>query len=339
MALTPTLLADYASVLSEKGLDFHEQRIGQYGGYQFAKKDADNIVNVNDINSGRTAPSRVVKVPVLNKETVTINGARSLTITGNDSTSAFQTVTYVTLASDITMRPIENDGNYISYLRQFEQKMEALEFAWLKQLDQLVINGLILGRTQFDASAGVPYALTGNILQVPNANKLDFFNEIDAIYDVNEFNSDMLTILGSSRVKSLVHELDENALYNAENKLIRLDNKEVAYSTRVPFAGSYGAFVLLKNSCGILNWNSPEAVRGYKESESKFKTIEYLPRVGMDVEVLWDNSFTDLSATLGAGTETAMVHRMQFSTDVAIVTAYNSAPLTQASPIFQVNIV
>ncbi|MBE9489008.1 MAG: hypothetical protein IMY67_01820 [Bacteroidetes bacterium] len=337
MAITPTALADYAARYKPRGLDVHEERIGSYGMFTFAVNDAKNLIDTKGINAGRTAESRTVKVPVLNKEVVTINNARSLTITGNASTSAFQAVTYVTLASDITMERMSYYDNEIQYQQVLDRKLLALQNAWLEQLDQMAVDQAIVARTQFDASAGVPYTLALDILEVPNADKEEWFGEIDAIYNINNFDAATMAIVGDPRLRTVVKGIDEFAIYNSQNKALRLNGKDITFSNRVPKTGSYGAFVMLEGSLGIMNWNGKEYIDGVKETESKFKSIAFMPKLGLDVEVFHDSKFTDLTPGI-PGSETSMVDHIQVSTDIAVISAYQSAPVTVASPIFQVNI-
>lgn len=337
MAITPTALADYAARYKPRGLDAHEERIGAYGMFSFAIKDAKNLIDTKEINAGRTAESRTVKVPVLDKEIVTINNVRSLTITGNPSTSSFQVVTYITLVSDITMERMSYYDNEIKYQQILDKKLLALQNAWLEQLDQMAVDQAVIARTQFDASAGVPYPLVLDILEVPNADKEEWFGEIEAVYNINNFDAATMSIVGDPRLKTVVKGIDEFAVYNSQNKALRLDGKDITFSNRVPKTGSYGAFVMLEGSLGIINWNGKEYIDGVKETESKFKSIAFMPKLGLDVEVFHDSKFTNLAPGIPGG-ETAMVDHIQVSSDFAVISTYQSNPANVASPIFQVNV-
>jgi hypothetical protein len=333
-----TKVLDAVSVGGE--IDWAERSYAIHGAFTLAKSDGE-MFNLEAIKAAKKRFDHVTKVPVIKRGNVTINASRSLTIAAPGLDSEFLAVTFVTLASDIVMQPAAHYGNYVDYQKALATQITDIQRAWRAELDSLVVAQLILNRTQVDGTAGNPYALVGDIYQVPAADVDYWYNEINAIFTYNDFDGKELNILGSPRVQTIVNKINENAVYNAENKALRIQDKNFYFSKNVPFVNDMGAFALTKGSIGIMNWNNPEAsmprvtTQMNPDGELGLATFN---EIGFDVEVLEVLKRANLSGTLGAGNETASVVSFQFASEFAIIGNYISDRVAYPSNVAQLNI-
>ena len=332
-----TKVAD--AIVTEKDFDWAELAHQIYGAFALAKVDTPNF-RLENLNTLRQSFAQSVKIPVIDRKAVTINNARSLTITAPELDSKFVNLTFFTMSSNIVMRPADFDGDAISYSKAFAREILALQEAWRRQLDATIVAKLIANKTQVDGSAGVPYPFVANTYNVPNLDHEQFLNEVDALMTYNDFDGESLNILGDPSFKSYVNKLGQNALYQAENKAIMLGDKSLFFSKNVPKTAKMGAFAMTKGSIGLTNWNNPQssAPRKAQQNPAGEDGIAYFPLLDFNVEVLQVLGKADLSATLGAGHETATVESFQFSTEFCLLENHISDRAVNPSNILQANI-
>lgn len=337
MTLLATVLADYATPYGVGNLDWAEKRFSTYGIFEHAKNDASNLIPLDVIKANKTAETRPMKVTVKNGLTLSTSATRSINITAADSTSAFVTLSYATLRVAFDMKPAIYANNYVGYQADFKDKMDAAQHALMLALDGLGYTKLNTDKAQYNAAAGNPYTLNAsNDIEVAYADRKNFLNEVDALFAANDLNSVPLNIVANPRTMALVREIQQSAMYNAENKALVLEGKNFLFSNRVTNASpaAYTLFAMTPGALALGNWNDIDAQTNQK-GENGEATIMNLPLMGMDMAIFRRRTFADLHATY-SGLDRSMQEGYELSSDFYFLTPYNSSPTTKATPIYKV---
>jgi hypothetical protein len=337
--LLATVLQDYVATYQNK-LDLAENRASNYGILAHAQADTANLVDAAALAANKRSERQGTKIPVLQDLVLSVTSARSLTIATTQSTSAFVTLSYATICTGFSINEALYGDNYIGLQADLNRKIFAVEKAFMLSLDGSGYTKLNTDKAQFNYAQGNPYTLNAsNDIEVPYADRLNFFNEIDGLFLANDIDVSTMNIVGSYRVNSLVNEYNKSATYNQENKAIALGNKNFRFSNRVTNASPYAytMFCMAPGSIGLLNWNTPDSVMGLTAMNGEADVVN-LPNLGMTVGVFRQRNFEDLSG-LRAGMNHSVVTRYEFSTDICWITPYNSKPTTKATPIYKVGII
>lgn len=337
MAISATFVNDAIVAYGNQNLDLYEHRLSNYGLLEAAKIGINNMLPALKIEEIKKAEGHTTKVPVINNQTFTVTTSRSLTIADSENTSAFVTLTFATLRSAFSLITSQYKSNYIAKVDDMGKKMWDMQKTWLAYLDNLAYTKVNTDKAQtLGDAAGNPYSLdASNDIVVPYADRENFFAELKAILMANNLTPEDMLVVGSPRMLSVLSKIQESGLYNAENKAMRLLGTDFGFSNKiVNDAGQmFTGFALKKDSFGMINWNDIDAQMKNKANNGEAYT-QILPLLGMEVGVFYANEFADKSAVL-AGLQRTQVDYFEFSTDVAWITSYNSAPTTVANPIFK----
>lgn len=336
--LLATVLNDYVASYNGK-LDFAENRASNYGILAWMQADTPNLIDAAVLAANKNSERQPSKIPVLKDLVLSVSSARSLTIATTQSESAFVTLSYSTIATGFSINEAIYADNYIGRQQDFNRKVQAVEKAFMLHIDGLGYTKANTDKAQYNEADGNPYSLdASNDLIVPNADKEAFWNEIDGILMANDIATDTINVIGNPRTEALVKKINQSAQYNAENKALSIGNKNFRFSNRVTNASpaAYTLFVAAPGTIGILNWNDVDARMALTAMNGAASTVA-LPMLGMTVGVFEQRNFEDLSGTY-AGKQHSVVTRYEFSTDICLVTCYNSKPTTKATPLFKARI-
>lgn len=340
MSLAATTLNDARIKYADANLDKFEHKRGNYGIVEAFKADTNRTLTPAQIEEARTAPQRTVNVPVMQRGSVTIKNVRSCTISGGKNTSALIPVTWKTYAFDVEQIPAEFDNNEIAKEQDLIRKVEDGMRDLMEAIEADAYAALENGKSQVNKGGG-NYTMTGNALQIPKGDDHKF-NELKAIMRGNKFKSINWTVVANPYFEADVEKLYAQGYSNDENTAYQFNNWNFGYSHAiVPDTATPGSekqaegFIIPEGSLAMLTWIDRTSQRGKKLGDKEWFTSAPMPILGESMGVFFKEDCVDKSTDLGAGNEQVPVEQYQFSIDVAFLTAYNSNPVAEPSPIFK----
>lgn len=330
MALTPTALDEWRA--KENNIDYHEHRFGLYGGFALALADTDNLIPDKTIVQERTTADRTVSFAVLNKGSLSPGSARTCTGATYESTSAYVTPSWTTWNVGFQMIRSQYESNYVSYMKDFSKKMDDVQRVLLENLDTAAIAHLNTNKSTVNNASGNPYSFASGLSSVPLADNDLFLNELGSIMVANDLPDDTINILGSPRFKAYTKEWTNQGANNAENREFQFGPYSFYYSRRntVATGNRDTVYALPPASFGFLNWIAPDFRVGSESGDGKQWSVVSMPKVGIDLELLYQSSCADKSDVV-TGLEASLLEQFMFSTDYVFTSAYNSTSTNPGS--------
>lgn len=326
-------------------LDRNELRLSNYGALDLVRAQnvgPNAILSASDRELIRKSFGNTVRIPVLDAEDVTIRNVRSCTIPSSENTLNWVTLTFVTYAFGFTMMPAQHFNNVIGYQEDYNRKLLKYLVKFADVLDQASVNTINTARNiYFPAAISSFYPVVGNALQVADAKKEDFYNDVDTILATMDF-AGRPNVLASTSAMSLINKLRNQGGTDQGDKSYQFAGKDFYFSNRVAVnAGMRStAFIMPDGVIGMENRNDPDAIAGSKAANGKEWGTEFMPIVNMEMGTFYMSDCADLSAVHAGttGLTRSLLEGFEFSTDVCFVTSYNSAPATRYSPIIKAEI-
>lgn len=351
MSLQATLMqnlrAKYAGTL-----DKNEERLSRYGGYELFRQDTfseNSIVDEDILTKAANSIGNTLDIPVINASDITITNARTCTLAVDESESALVTVVFVTYQFGFTLTPASYKNNDIKYEQDFQKKMLRAARVFAVELDNTAITQIETDKTTVTDSSfvgvGAKYgALVGDAIQVSAAQSQFFFNDLSTIMEEDDY-LELYNVLGSTTLKSQVALYANQGGSNAENSLFQYGDYNFTYSNRVVVdtAGLKEStlYCMPKGTLATFNRNTPDCEAGTKIAEGEFYDVINLPVVDLNVGLHYKRECADSSGLNGGGQAflaDAVKETWIMSTDVAFITAYNSQPGVDPSPIHKAEI-
>lgn len=318
-------------------LDRDEWRFTRYGLVESIKEQTnsiDSILSQDLKQKALESEGRALEIPVMKKGAVTLKNVRSCNIGSLENETDMVSVTWKTVVADLSMKKAEYHKNQVSYLQDFGKKMQTIEHAFLKAIEDDVYASLDNAKSGVYASSlvaptGAKYGLVGDSIQVGANEQELFFNDVDVILNEdNIWNANYQVLASTTLMSPIRHYLNQGA-GNDE----RIDYQFGAYSFRFSNQVVNGAgkkatgFIMPNGSIGFLSRINIDAKMGNKTSDGTTWEVANLPTLGLQVGVMHKSTCSDLSGTTGLEhLKASMVENFQFSFDYAIVTPYNSDP-------------
>ncbi len=330
------------------GLDKNESRPSRYGAYDFFRDDSLNpngIMDADMIAKIKRSFGNTVTVPVLDAKAVTIGSVRSCTIPDDENVSQLVTLTFATLAFGFTMYPGQYFNNDIKYQQDFSRKLNRYLIQLSSTLDQSSIDTLEAQKNVFWTGTSVYYAESGDALQVPQAEKNDFYNQLAAIMETMDFYGDIKIVQstsGSPLNRRLVAQGDANSI----NENFQMLPYQWYLSNRVSNSGGVEStlYSVESGSVGFESRVDPDALAGSRIGDQKEWDVVNVPlpgsRHGLEMGSYFNKDCSDASAlTSGTtGLTRTLKESFEWSADVVFVTAYNSSTATRFNPIVKAEI-
>jgi hypothetical protein len=338
MTLVSTLMQPLRSKYADNALDRNELRQSRYGVLDLFKKQSAAgglLTEETNANIKRSFGNTVV-VPVLNAPNVTIGNVRSCTVVDAENTSALVTLTFATYSFGFTMYPAQHFNNDIAYQNDFNQKLEAYLLKFAGTLDTLCASKLNSDKNIFwDAAITAQYAQVANALQVPVAGAADFYNRASSIMEFMDFYG-QYDVAASTFHQPVISRLANQGTGNDINQSFQFGGFNYGYSNRVTSGAGVAstAYIVPQNTLAIANRNDPDSIMGSTAAGREWGEVQ-MPIVGLNMGSIYYEDCTDANA-LHAGTTGLTATKkegFQWSTDICLVTAYNSSAATKASPI------
>ncbi|GGG97367.1 hypothetical protein [Pedobacter zeae] len=314
MSTAATVFQDAIMQVSKKfTYNKFEGRMSRYSVLQAFLDNAGMMLPESTIQKLRTAAVRTTKIPVLNAYEATLISQRSCTITPDEPTSAFKTMSWATIGFSVGITPSDSANNYIdaetNLAWQFEQGWRSV----YSQLDSLGYQTLETNKTGVFPSP--LYANANGAYQVPFTQKQDFYKNLPAVMLRHDFDGRIVDIANTEAMIDPVY-LAAQGGQNGQNLQYQVGNIDFYRSNRV----LTGADVLEthynmpEGAIGIYNWNDWESQNKVTVHLGKGWDLISDPRYGLTWGVFYENDCQDGK----------FVKKWNIITDVSFLTAYSS---------------
>ena len=337
MALSSTKLDAYRQKVEESNIDRYENRFSNYGAFATYLDDTPNLIPGGaEFIANRKGEDRTASFTVIKRESFSASSSRSCTAGTQDSTSAYVTPSWTTWKFAVMVVPSQYENNNVTMQADFNHKMETLERTILYDLDTAAVTSLEANISAVNNASGNPYTFASSVSDVPNSGQEYFLNELTSQMMHNDLPTDPIQIIASPRFASYWDRYTNQGAGNSANTQFQFGGKRVAYSNQITVATSDRDTVYAAplGSYGFLNWIDPDARMNHVSGDGKEWFVQNLPKVGIDVGVLYQSTCADKSALQG-GLEATLTESYSFSFDYMFTTAYNSTPSTNPGTIFK----
>lgn len=325
--------------------DKNELRPSRYGALDLflqQTNEAGSIITPELIEKAEKSIGSTLQTPVFDFDGgITIGNTRPVIIADSENTSNLMTITFATYSWGFTIVPAMYMNNEVSMQADFERKFLKYLYKFAETLDSACIAALSTNKSQVFTDPLI-YPTTGNVLQATNAQRETILGDLNPILAAND-HFGQIHVLGNGGIESIVRKLAESGLYNNTNKQLEYSDKILHFSSRIANAANQfaTAFAVQSASVGLLARFEREALLGTKAKTGHEWDISTLPLVNMPVGTYYYESVGDFSGIAGAATADLTRARKEhygFAVDIAILTPYNSAPTTIATPIVKAQI-
>jgi hypothetical protein len=331
------------------GLDSLELRGSNYGALSLYRKQSASPTGV--LSGGLKASlessfGRVVQAPVVDYINPTIGNTRTCAVQTGGLNSKLVVFTFFTLAFGFPLIRSEFVNNEIGEQEYLFKMLEARRLASMALLDQKCVDHLELKKNQFfPASITAYYAEANDALQVPNDERLEYYNFIQSILETMDLTgtpdvlvnpmsmADVRKIQGQGTTDEgdLSYALDGVGSFFSSNRVIPgLGNRAVQY-------------LVGQNSVGIVSRIDPDCARGVThggaDNPVREWTTQDVPGLGL-MGLYYRQDCSDESATLAAqalqGLTRTSVESFEYSADYCLVSLYNSDEAGRHFPVIKV---
>jgi len=351
MTLVNTLLeplrAEYLGAL-----DKYENRGSKYGALSTFMGDTDEA---NSILSGdakdkiKASFGNSINIPVVDYKDVTIGSTRSCIIADDENTSNLVAVTFTTYVFGFTMTPAQHYQNSVKYQEDFNLKMKMALNSFQSALDTQCINQLEADKNQFWTNVAPDYyTQAADALQVAQAEKTDFYNQLGSIMGTMDYAMDDVKVISNWQELANVRRYAAQGSGNSSNLAFQLPPYSFEASNRIvngaPTTEST-SYAFPSGSVAIINANDADAILGARIGAADSPVKEW-SEVSVPLEdgrtmmlgSYYNQDCADKSALGGGANERSHVESFEFSTEVATLSAYNSNPANRYSPIVKTEI-
>lgn len=334
------VLTRIQNTLAQSNVDKFEYRASRYGAldaFMVQSNDPTGILTEELKEKARTSIGTNLQTPVIDYDAdVTIGNTRTLTIQDSENTSRFIDITFATYAWGFTITPAMFMNNEISIQRDFNTKMMKYIYKFAQKLDEAALAALAANKTKVLKNP-LLYTFTAGSVDAKWAERENVFGDLEVMMGANDFYG-QLHIIGDAGVESIMKKLQQHGLYNDVNKQNEFAGKVVHLTNHLAAANGKFAqgYAVNAGSLGLLTRFERDSLLGTVSGDGHEWGIATLPLLNMPVGTYFYDSVGDYSGIAGEATADMVRTRKEhygFAVDVAFITAYNSAPNTNPSPI------
>lgn len=325
---------------SGSNLDKNETRPSRYGALNMFLSQSDDPTGIltPELKAKAAASiGNILEVPVIDYDgTISIGNVRTVTIADSENTSQMFQIAFATYAWGFTVVPAMYSNNEISIQTDFEKKFAKYLYKFGEELDTAGVAALEAAKSQVFVDT-LNYPLVANVLESAWKQRDNLIGDFNPIMAANDHFAG-LHICGNGGLESIINKLQQQGVYNKENKQLEYLDKTLHYTGRIinevdDFASM---FAVQQGSLGILTRFERDAILGTVSRTGHEWGIDSLPMLNFPIGTYYYESVGDYNAIGGASTvdmtRTVKEH-YGFSVDVAFLVPYNSDPSTIASPI------
>ncbi len=342
MSLEKTFLQNIR-ISYPSALDQYENRVAETGlltAVLEMNKSVKSIISPDLETKAKRSQGRLIEVPVMKKGTVTIKDARTCDVKCSESESDLLTITWKTAVIDICMVPGQYVKNQVQKQYDFAKKLnEGVEA--LRLLVEGDIEGVLdTNKSQVYNSpiVGNKYALTGDAIQVQEAQIPLFFGDFAAINLADDLGGGTVKVIANHSVMPVVNQYMNQGTGNNVNTSYQFPGKDFRFTNGISNGGTAlgTGYFLPDGAIGLLTRTDVDAQMNHQATKGTKWFEDRLPGLPWAVGVKYSSECSDKSALTANGLEhltATLVEHYQFSFDYAIVAPYNSDIATNPSPI------
>lgn len=339
------VLTRIQNIRANSNLDKFEYRPSRYGAlnaFMVQSNDPTGILTDELKQKARNSIGSVLETPVIDYDGgITIGNTRTLTIADSENTSRMVQITFNTYAWGFTIAPALYMNNEIGIQRDFETKMMKYIYKFAQKLDEAALASLAANKTAVLKNK-LLYNFASGAVNAKWTERENLFGDLDVMMGANDFYG-QLHIVGDPGVESIMRKLEQKGLYNEVNKQNEFGTKIVHFTNNLAAAaGKYAqGYAVSAGSLGMLTRFERDCLLGTVSGDGHEWGIATLPLLNMPVGTYFYDSVGDFNTMAGAATADMVRTRKEhygFAVDVAFMTAYNSAPETNPSPILAFNV-
>lgn len=339
------VLTRIQNTLASSNMDKFEYRASRYGAldaFMVQSEDPTGILTEELKEKARTSIGTTLQTPVIDYDAdISIGDTRTLTIADSENTSRFIDITFATYAWGFTVTPAMYMNNEISIQRDFNTKMMKYVYKLAQKLDEAALAVLAANKTKVLKNPLLYSAAAGEV-NAKWTERENVFGDLEVMMGANDFYG-QLHIVGDPGVQSIMKKLQQHGLYNDVNKQNEFGNKIVHLTNNLAAAsGKYAqGYAVNAGSLGMLTRFERDCLLGTVSGDGHEWGIATLPLLNMPVGTYFYDSVGDYSSIAGDATKDMVRTRKEhygFAVDVAFITAYNSDPAKNASPILAFNV-
>lgn len=341
--LALTRLQEFRSMYNSQ-YDRNEVKRSEYGALEFFQKETDrmgSIVNDDLKRKARASMGSDLKIPVMDKKTVTLGASRTLTIADDENESKLVTVSFTTLSGGFTMYPARYFNNDMAYQDHYNRHLQELLVAFAEAIEDLCVAKLSAVKSQVNNS-GLGYTFTNNQFELGNAQKNLFFSDIPVILKENKFFGPGMNCIANFTTQSFINFLSEQGPANNTNYGYQFAGVDYYYTNNIANAADQVStfYFCPNNTVGILTRNEPDALANTRLPDGHEWDTGLVPIVNLPMDLYYYPGAVDASSLDGSTAHLTRTHKeaFGFSIDVALVSAYNSDAATYPSQLFKAQI-
>ena len=333
------------NIRANSNLDKFEYRPGRYGAlnaFMVQSEDPTGIITDELKEKARASVGSILETPVINHDAdITIGNTRTLTIADSENTSKMIQITFATYAWGFTIAPAMYMNNEVKIQKDFETKMMKYIYKFAQKLDEAALAALAANKTAVLKNK-LLYDFTGNAINADWSERENVFGDLEVMMGANDFYG-QLHIVGDPGVESIMRKLQQHGLYNDVNKQNEFGTKIVHLTNNLASAeGKYAqGYAVNAGALGMLTRFERDCILGTTSGDGHEWGIATLPLLNMPCGTYFYDSVGDFSGIAGDATADMTRTRKEhygFAVDVAFITAYNSDPENNASPILAFNV-
>lgn len=339
------VLTRIQNTLASSNMDKFEYRASRYGAldaFMVQSEDPTGILTEELKEKARTSIGTTLQTPVIDYDAdISIGDTRTITIADSENTSRLIDITFATYAWGFTVTPAMYMNNEISIQRDFNTKMMKYVYKLAQKLDEAALAVLAANKTKVLKNPLLYSAAAGEV-NAKWTERENVFGDLEVMMGANDFYG-QLHIVGDPGVQSIMKKLQQHGLYNDVNKQNEFGNKIVHLTNNLAAAaGKYAqGYAVNAGSLGMLTRFERDCLLGTVSGDGHEWGIATLPLLNMPVGTYFYDSVGDYSSIAGDATKDMVRTRKEhygFAVDVAFITAYNSNPTENASPILAFNV-
>lgn len=360
--IVQTQFAEYTEMYAGK-LDHFEQRGTALAALKVFQEesnpnDARSIISPEIWNKSKESFGIDVNVPVMEYFSPTLASSRSCSVATEGVVSDQVAIVFSTYRAGFMISPDDNVNNKVPYKKEWIRAFDGILEQFGRALDSDCVDFLDLNKnTLWTGIAPDYYTQSGDVLQVPNANKDDFYNQLQSIYQSMDYSSDEIKVVSSPRHTPLVRRYSNQGEANAINTAFQFGPYQYYPTNRVVDSNGVESTVYSfpKGSVGMMTRLDPSSKNKRKIHEGNFfdvmpnvPILNSMQQIGtnsparIDLGVHYQANCGDITALKTgalAGLTAAVYESWVFSFDVAYLVAFNSrataSPPTDYSPILK----
>lgn len=330
----------------EGALDKYENRGSKYGALaQFMRDtEAENSIFTEDTKNKISASfGNTVNIPVIDFKDMVLSNTRTCVIADDENDSNLIAVTYTTYQFGFTMTPAQHYQNSVSYEKDFQTKMKRGLNSLQAALDNQCLAQLEADKNQLWTNIDPDYyTVLADALQVPLAEKEDFYNQLQSIHGTMDFSADNIQVVSNWNEMANVRRYFAQGAQNGINEAFQLGPYEWDSTNRITNGVNVGStlYSYPQGTVAIWNRNDADSIAGHTigSADSPVKQWAVVPitlesGMTMNIGSYYTQDCSDESAKGGGASGASLKEGFSFHTDVVTMTSYNSDRVTTYSPI------